>query len=142
MLNQLKDYLKGKLCVLVTHQGYCLVNADRVLCLKDGMLSEKHIEELIKESDEITNEINYDFHDTNCLVDDLKEEVEESTKLLSVYQDVYRETKTVGKVQWEIYKTYLNSGSGLAYKLFLLVVFILATTFGSFFDYYVKIWYI
>lgn len=141
VLNQLKDYLRGKLCVLVTHQVYCFVNADRVLYLKNGLLIESDVEEMITEPVGISTVKNATERVEDAEANDMKaDKVDENVKLLTKHEDVYKEQRNVGRVQYEIYKKYLESGGGIAYKIFLFIVFTLATCFGSYFDYYVKIW--
>lgn len=153
--NLIKEYLKDKLCLLITHQQYYLKESDQIVYLKDGqilingnyddVLKSNHGKELLlnkidfdEDCDNDEEDIETRMNDINCGTLD-EDELNESTQLLDK-KNVYYETKNTGRVNPKMYGTYLNSGSGIMYKIYLTIIFILATVFTVFFDYYVKRW--
>lgn len=116
------EFLKGKICIWVTHSAKSIKEADQVLVLSHGMLKStlkpKNIneEEIMKIIDNVGDfGMRKPANDEN---DDTKnEEGDEITALLGserqVKPNLYKEKKKVGAVDWSVFRRYFNFGGGL-----------------------------
>ncbi|KAJ8978759.1 hypothetical protein NQ317_017482 [Molorchus minor] len=126
----IKNYLKDKICILVTQTASHIQEADNVVIMDKaeiksvGKPNEKiihEVEELVCKDDNLEKEV----------IDDEDEEKEEEkgeeTKLLEAEQitkkKVYSEVKKQGEVEFATYKKYLVFGGGICLMLFNLVLF-------------------
>lgn len=156
--NCIKDFLRKKLCLIVTHQRQYLKEVDKVLYLKDGkLLMEGRYEEIIKSDygDEmIKNHIDFDNHQQADIIVTSKTTTTTTTKSELEYdgdvtteiselidkKNVYHEVKKEGKVDFETYKTYFKSGNGLLIAILVFLLFIMSQISATYFDKYVTSW--
>ncbi|XP_018569050.1 probable multidrug resistance-associated protein lethal(2)03659 [Anoplophora glabripennis] len=120
----IKRFLKGKLCILVTHNAKHINSADRVVILENGTIKFQGNE------DNLPNDILSNIEDTN-VKDGTKKVVEneiiedEKTVLLKSERNlrkkgVYFETKKEGSVSGDVYWKYFKFGGGIL--LFGLII--------------------
>lgn len=146
--NCIRGFLKDKLCLIITHQQQYLRELDKVLYLKNGrLLMEGTFDELLQSElreEILRNQIDFDNENQVTIIPNKYEEIDEgdlteTTKLLDK-KHVYHEEQKEGGIDADMYKIYFKSGSGIAYMLFVILLFFLATLFGSYFDIFVKNW--
>ncbi|XP_044266059.1 probable multidrug resistance-associated protein lethal(2)03659 [Tribolium madens] len=138
----IKEFLKDKLCILVTHQLQYLNNADKIIVMKDGkiemqgsylelkisgldfskLLSHFHTEEEFKEDENVR------------LVENSNDESCEDDPLLE------KEFMESGSIKTSLYLSYFKCGGGLCNAFLMFLVFVGAQVVASTYDYYVAYW--
>ncbi|KAK9870542.1 hypothetical protein WA026_008104 [Henosepilachna vigintioctopunctata] len=148
----IKNYLSNKLCILVTHNTDLLCYADNVIIMEhckivfSGKPCEIPIEHLRTEQIPHDNvqESDYESH--------IKEEKQcdgdltnESTMLLSKSKEgfrdnIYKEIKKPGKVDLEVYSSYIRYGGGLIMIAGLCSLHIICEVSQGFAEKYLSNW--
>ncbi|XP_023244547.1 multidrug resistance-associated protein 4-like isoform X3 [Centruroides sculpturatus] len=152
------EYLKDKICILVTHQIQFLNSACRILALKKGkcefignfkqlenlqmntgiLPKEKVSENIDIESavfNDDDNEIRSFQCDTNDDIKDRNKSNEETEKNQSP-----RDNEGVKKPGISVYKSYVNAGAGLFFKIVILSTLIISQSFTTASDYWLIKW--
>ncbi|XP_060850142.1 probable multidrug resistance-associated protein lethal(2)03659 isoform X2 [Rhopalosiphum padi] len=161
----IKDYLKEKTCILITHQIQYLSSVDQIVLMESAnILAENSYQEdqssdldfkkLSKSLEETTD---YEIDDTNASINN---SVEQLTSLscqgsiasisssiddneLNETQDApieVAETRSSGKVSRSIYSLYISSGGNAFSLLFLLFISLFTQMLGTGGDYWLIYW--
>ncbi|KAL1513310.1 hypothetical protein ABEB36_002732 [Hypothenemus hampei] len=136
----IKEYLKNKLVVLVTHQFQYLNAIERIYFLENGQVQTSgNYEDLLK--------FNKEF--TTLLRDYDKEVVVDNTETINTNITLKNnpkipankeETRNTGKISWNVYKSYIFSGGSNFHIAMLFSGFVLSQTAASLTDYFQSIW--
>ncbi|XP_008195764.2 probable multidrug resistance-associated protein lethal(2)03659 isoform X1 [Tribolium castaneum] len=139
----IKEFLRDKICILVTHQLQYLHNAEKIIVMEDGkiemqgsyvelktsgldftkLLSQFHTEEEIKEEEKVRS-LEHSIDDGGCEDDPLLE----------------KEFMERGSIKTSHYLSYFKCGGGLCNAVLMLLVFVGAQVVASASDYYVAYW--
>lgn len=143
--NCIKTFLKVKLVVLVTHTNSFLRECDKVLELKEGNLQNMIIPE---EANSLSTKIDsYEsilcknvLNSRNQKTMAKNEEFLENDPLLKRNNDkygIYHENKKEGKVDYAMYRYYIESVGGWVKLAWIFLVFITSQISTSLFDYFI-----
>lgn len=142
--NCIKEYLKNKICVIVTHQRHHLKDVDKIIYLRDGKVliegtydmitSSNYAEELLKNQIDLDN-----VNEEEILIDDSNVDVTEIDQLLTK-RIVFKENQKMGKVDFAMYKTYFESAKKPFLLLIIIILFLVAQGSASYFDYFITRW--
>lgn len=153
----MRDYLKGKVVILVTHQLQYLRNADQIVILKHGKveavgsydsLRETGLDfaQLLaapssKEEDETTDSDS--FKRSNSLYK--RQNSESSMDSATIEGDSTeptpnQEKQQEGSIGYYVYKAYAKASGGYTVIFFLLVAFVLSQLAASGGDYFLTYW--
>nr|XP_023024510.1 probable multidrug resistance-associated protein lethal(2)03659 [Leptinotarsa decemlineata] len=135
----IKNYLKDKICILVSQTANHIDEADNVIIMDRGQIVDsgkpnekiiQEVREMVLEDDDLENDVIEDEEDT---------EKDEESKLLETEQttvgkNIYREVKKEGKVNLVVYHKYIVFGGGLIMVLVNLVLVITTQTTQSLAD--------
>lgn len=144
--NCIKEHLRDKLCLLVTHQQQYLKACDNIIYLKDGQIqAQGSYQDLLeaKFDEMLQNQIDFqhvraDFMDNN--EETTNENIYDEASKLIKKERAYYEEKKEGKVDWKYYKIYVKSGGPVVYVPFLLGLFFCAQFAATSFDFLVSRW--
>ncbi|RZC40224.1 multidrug resistance-associated protein, partial [Asbolus verrucosus] len=148
----IKEFLRGKICVLITHQLQYLSSVDKIVVMEDGeiemegqytqlqtsgldftkLLGQLHVgEEKIEEENRKTEE-----QKIKSMEDPLtnEDECSEDGPLLE------SENMKSGSVKSSLYLSYFKSGGGYYNAALMLILFIGAQVVANASDYYVTYW--
>ncbi|XP_067134883.1 ATP-binding cassette sub-family C member 4-like isoform X2 [Centruroides vittatus] len=151
------EYLKDKICILVTHQIQFLNSACKILALKKGkceffgnfnelenlemptILSKKEVSEsgidletAVFNDDDIIGSFQCDMNDDIEDRNKSNEEVEN--------KQTSHDNEECKKLEISVYKSYVNAGAGLFFKIVILSMLITAQTLTSASDYWLIKW--
>lgn len=143
----ISSYLCDKTCILVTHQLQYLKKVDQIIILNNGVIEAEGSYEELKDS-------GLDFAK---LLDDLPSQEEEIKKRINMRRgsvhsigsvddekldapSELQETRTVGSVSSEVYKSYFKSGGHCCTIIVLFFLFLLAQVAASSGDYFISYW--
>ncbi|XP_063908432.1 probable multidrug resistance-associated protein lethal(2)03659 isoform X2 [Zophobas morio] len=140
----IREFLKGKICVLVTHQLQYLSDVDRIVVMKNGEI----------ESEGTFNELQTKGLDFGKLLEQFKNEDqgEESKKWEEGVDDeelkdddnekplVETEKVKRGSIKWSLYLKYLKAGGGTTMVLVMSTLFLSAHSVANAGDYYISYW--
>ncbi|KAF5283707.1 hypothetical protein FQR65_LT13742 [Abscondita terminalis] len=150
----IKEYLKEKTIILVTHQVQHLKEVDRIIILENGKIKiEGTYQELqssgldfakllrkdsikdIDEEDDIELPLRKGSYQRQNSVVNLKKSEKVGEEPL-----VVEEQRTSGSVSGSVYIKYFKSGANTFWILLLILIFLLAQFFASFADYFLAYW--
>jgi ATP-binding cassette, subfamily C (CFTR/MRP), member 1 len=112
--------MAGKTRILVTHQLHVLAKADRIFCMREGVIVEQGTyKELLSDKGNFARLI-----DKFCGNDETKKENEDETKPVEISKDKKKksrrdkglmmlEERATGSVAWAVYKEYINAAGGI-----------------------------
>lgn len=143
----ISNYLCDKTCILVTHQLQYLKKVDQIIILNNGVIEAEGSYEELKDSgldfakllddlplqdEEIKKRINMRRGSVHSIgsVDD--EKIEAPSEL--------QESRTMGSVSTQVYKSYFKSGGNLCTIISLFLLFLLAQLAASSGDYFISHW--
>lgn len=153
----MRDYLKGKIVILITHQLQYLQNADQIVILKHGKveavgsydsLRETGLDfaQLLaapsgKEEDDSTDTESfkksgslYKRQSSESSMDSAAADGEPSEPVIN------EEKRQKGSIGFEIYKAYCKASGGYTVVFFLMIAFILSQLAASGGDYFLTYW--
>ncbi|XP_067128897.1 ATP-binding cassette sub-family C member 4-like [Centruroides vittatus] len=152
----IKEYLKEKVCILVTHQIQFLNSTTKILVLNKGKceffgnynqmkISERYAgnsweNEIVKSSMELSTVC---FNDKEILDNkqvDVHQDVEVNNNVNTNHKQRREEDKRHGVVGLSVYKAYVNAGAGLFLKFLILIMLFLTQAVYSFSDYWIIKW--
>uniref|UniRef100_A0A8C4Y8S2 ATP-binding cassette sub-family C member 5 n=1 Tax=Gopherus evgoodei TaxID=1825980 RepID=A0A8C4Y8S2_9SAUR len=133
----IKEALKGKTVVLVTHQLQYLEFCDEVILLEDGEIYERGThKDLMKEKGRYAQ-----------LIQNLYMEQAKVTKCIlfvcvvaPVNQLVRKEEKQEGSVTWKTYHAYIKASGGFIMSSFVVLLFILMIGCSTFSNWWLSFW--
>ncbi|XP_023241664.1 multidrug resistance-associated protein 4-like isoform X1 [Centruroides sculpturatus] len=155
------EYMKDKICILVTHQIQFLNSACKILALKKGKCefigNFKQLENLETHTDILrTEEVSENSIDLESAVfnnnndDDkigsfqyaINDDIEDRSKSNEATENnqTPREKEGVKKPGFSVYKSYVNAGAGLFFKIVILSMLITAQFLTSVSDYWLIKW--
>ncbi|KAJ8923375.1 hypothetical protein NQ315_001933 [Exocentrus adspersus] len=126
----INGFLKGKLCVLVTHNAKHISSADKVIILEKGEIKFDASEENLSKALLLAME-NNDVKETKTesADDEVAGDEDENTKLLKSdtaikRKGVYDETKKEGSVSGDVYSQYFKFGGGALFFALILMSYV------------------
>ncbi|XP_023219034.1 multidrug resistance-associated protein 4-like, partial [Centruroides sculpturatus] len=148
------EYLKDKICVLVTHQTQFLNSSSKILVLNKGrcelignynemknlemlkgIISNQEIaensidlESVLFEDNEIIDNTQFTIFDTNNGDEDAEN------------KQTPRDDDEQGEVKILVYKAYVNAGAGVLFKIIILIMLVVSQSFISASDYWIIKW--
>ncbi|KAF0706159.1 putative multidrug resistance-associated protein lethal(2)03659, partial [Aphis craccivora] len=160
----IKDYLKEKTCILITHQIQYLSSVDQIVLMENAnILAEGSYQELqssgldftklLKSSEETTDgEIDSTNVTNNSLeqlsnlsrqgsIKSIASSIDEN-KLNGTQAEPVEvaETRSSGKVSHSVYLSYISAGGNAFKILFLLLICIFTQVLGTAGDYWISYW--
>lgn len=123
----LLDFLKGKICILISQNPLHIEKADSVVILNEGKMlffgDSKNITKDIV--DDFTEKMNEENETRNKEVSTI---TEQKTSLIETEQqqfkkNVFTEAKKTGKVGLDIYRKYFQYGGGILVFSFVILLF-------------------
>ncbi|XP_026805630.1 probable multidrug resistance-associated protein lethal(2)03659 isoform X2 [Rhopalosiphum maidis] len=161
----IKDYLKEKTCILVTHQIQYLSSVEQIVLMENAtILVEGSYQELqssgldftklLKSSEETTD---YEIDDINASINNSVEQLTSISRqgsIASISSSIdnnelnetqdepieVAETRSSGKVSRSIYLSYISSGGNAFSLLFLLFISLFTQMLGTGGDYWLSYW--
>ncbi|XP_063913119.1 probable multidrug resistance-associated protein lethal(2)03659 [Zophobas morio] len=134
----IKDYLKGKCVILVTHQIQYLSSVDKMYLVVNGAIAVSGNYQELQASGEdfakvLNNTENFDHEEVLVAngTTDTKEGVE---------QDEEEENRTSGKVSKEVYMSYIRASGSYCIFLVMILLFVLTEIFATGSDYFITFW--
>ncbi|XP_023241146.1 multidrug resistance-associated protein 4-like isoform X1 [Centruroides sculpturatus] len=154
------EYLKDKICILVTHQIQFLNSACKILALKKGKCESignfKQLENLemhtgiLPKKEVSENSIDLEsavFHDDGddkieSFQCDMNDKIEDRNKSNENAEDnqTPHDNEEFNKPGISVYKSYINAGAGLFLKIVILSTLIIAQSLTSASDYWLIKW--
>ncbi|XP_070499202.1 probable multidrug resistance-associated protein lethal(2)03659 [Chironomus tepperi] len=156
--NCIKNFLKDKLVILVTHQLQYLQGVDQIILLEDGKIQATGSFENLKNS-------GLDFanllpEQENVEEDDESEngDISEDTRLLKKQESTIskkseqedekvdkkkmdmKEKRAEGSIEWNVYGKYFQATGGYLIITFIMTFFALAQVIASISDYFLSYW--
>lgn len=141
----IKNFLRDKLVVLVTHNTNHIGEMDNVIIFSNGTVKSS-----LKPTEISEKEILIDIIDEKDTLDEdadenesESEKVTEKSKLITetaVEKKIYGETKQTGSVSYQIYSKYIQFGGGYFAGFIVLVIFASAQVVISYSDKLVSTW--
>lgn len=136
----IKEFLKDKLVLFVSHQKYFLKETDKLIVLNSGRIETVGTaDELEKIKLDIVENVHND-EENKAGGEAGKGDAEESTLIEKKKVGIYHEEKKEGGVNFETYKTYMNAAGGWVIVVLIVLVFLVAQVCSSWFDYYISQW--
>uniref|UniRef100_A0A8C8SY07 ATP-binding cassette sub-family C member 5 n=1 Tax=Pelusios castaneus TaxID=367368 RepID=A0A8C8SY07_9SAUR len=141
----IKEALKEKTVVLITHQLQYLEFCDEVILLEDGETYERGThKDLMKEKGRYAQLIQ-NLHmeqakDKNDSSGSSYEGVENPGNITPVNQLVQKEEKQEGSVTWKTYHTYIKASGGFILSFFVVLLFILMIGSSTFSNWWLSFW--
>lgn len=139
--------MAGKTRILVTHQLHVLAKADRIFCMREGVIVEQGTyEELLSDKGNFARLI-----DKFCGNDETKKENEDEKKPVEISKDKKKksrrdkglmmlEERATGSVAWAVYKEYINAAGGMWVIPAVIGSVILANTVNITTSYWLSSW--
>ncbi|XP_063908439.1 probable multidrug resistance-associated protein lethal(2)03659 isoform X2 [Zophobas morio] len=140
-----KEFLRDKICILITHQLQYLSSADKIIVLEDGCVEMEGTYTELQTSGLDFTKLMAQFH--------TEEETGDEDKIRSVEKSsdvdeqdledgplLEKEGMESGGVKFGLYLSYFKAGGGLCNAVFMLAVFIGAQVVASASDYFVTYW--
>ncbi|XP_023241669.1 multidrug resistance-associated protein 4-like [Centruroides sculpturatus] len=156
------EYLKDKICILVTHQIQFLNSACRILALKKGkcefignskqlenleahtgILPKKEVSEnYIDLESAVFNDDDDDDDKIESFQCDMNDEIEDRNKSNEKAEDnqTPRDNEEFKKPGISVYKSYVNAGAGLFFKIVILSTLIISQSLTCASDYWLIKW--
>ncbi|XP_023235793.1 multidrug resistance-associated protein 4-like isoform X3 [Centruroides sculpturatus] len=151
------EYLKDKICILVTHQIQFLNSASKILVLKKGKCEffgnfnelenlEIHTDVLRKDVSENSIDLETAVFNDNDIIGipqcDMNDDIEESNKSNeeSENNQTLHDNEGVKKLGISVYKSYVNAGAGNFFKIVILSMLITAQSLICASDYWLIKW--
>ncbi|KAJ8980285.1 hypothetical protein NQ317_005204 [Molorchus minor] len=154
--NCIKEYLKDKVVILVTHQLQYLKKADQIVLLKDGLIKGKGTyNQLVKGASSFAHLLEEQQTPTE---DESEDELERVIRVVSIGSaafnsmidieglkrkpdpGMYAEMRTSGTIDLKNYKEYFRAGANCCGVFVMVGFFILAQVFASLSDWFVSTW--
>ncbi|XP_023231345.1 multidrug resistance-associated protein 4-like isoform X1 [Centruroides sculpturatus] len=152
------EYLKDKICILVTHQVQFLNSASKILVLNKetceiidnyntienlemltGIWSDKEIAEKRMElKTELFNDDKIIENTQSNISDDIKDS--NNTNVENENKKIPRDDEEDGTIGISVYKEYLNAGASFLFKMFLLIMLVVAQSVTNVSDYWLVKW--
>lgn len=123
----IRDYLKNKSVVLVTHQTQYLGDVDRVVVLENGKISVLGHPKEIKIQD-------YLLSDGDVEVKDEEQQMEYGE------MNEVKEQRSYGDISKRVYHGYIKAGGGFCAAFVVMQLFAYSQIFASGADYFVTFW--
>lgn len=146
--NCIKGFLKGKICVLNTHQLQYLTNADAICIMKDGQIQVQGDYETLQSSGYDFAKLLKEFSSKDDLdeveatkkvrADSGMEEDEDESE--DEAPEVAKEVLGKGSIKGSVYKEYFRSGGNWLLIIMLVVAFISSQGVVSLGDFVVSYW--
>lgn len=140
----IKEFLKDKICILVTHQLQYLNSAEKIIVMEDGKIEmEGNYLQLINSGLDFTKLV-AQFQTDEEIKEDEKVRSIDNFKIDEEYSEddplLEKEFMESGSIKPSLYLQYFKNGGGLCNAFFMMLVFICAQVVASAYDYYVAFW--
>ncbi|XP_046746905.1 ATP-binding cassette sub-family C member 4-like [Diprion similis] len=154
----IKDFLKGKTRILVTHQLQFLGQVDDVIIIDRGKVmcqgtydelaetslfhelssTEMEVDEVVKEADE-SHENDVDDMAADA-TEDCTDELKKADKNTEESEDLNEEEIAKGRMSIQVYKGYFLAGGNPCMLILLIVIFIIAQVVANTSNYWLSYW--
>ncbi|XP_067135107.1 ATP-binding cassette sub-family C member 4-like [Centruroides vittatus] len=152
------EYLKEKICILVTHQVQFLNSASKVLVLCKGKCeyignyneieNVKTVLEISSEEGAAENnmELETALFNNDELIENTEADVSDNTEDCNINVEdedkkIQPDDEGVGTRELSVYKEYFNAGKGFFFKTVLLVILIVTQAITNASDFWLVKWY-
>lgn len=130
----IREFLKKKICVLVTHQHQFASEVDHVVILESGSIIRQGSYENVKDDIKNCFETSQKSENVNSQTD--RNSASEKKSITSAS----KESRRKGKVSWDVYKEYLNVFGHPCIVFLIVMLFILSQFSASSSDYLIGYW--
>lgn len=153
-----KGLLRNRTVILATHQLTVLEAADKVILMNgDGTIDFGTVDDLIEENTTfrtlIENNVDIKGEESPSEVETKSDNVKEKTAQSSIFRHrvhsdppnlengktIAEEEKAINAIGWNIYKKYLNLGSGV-FRVFAIPIFFALIVVATFFQLFTNTW--
>lgn len=141
------EFLKGKICILITHQLQYLKNADKILILKDGSVVGQGTYTELQSSGldfaKLLEEYQTDEEDENSKKA-MRSRTYSEKECINEEQDqeLAKETMATGSITSNVYWKYFRAGGGVLALLLLAASFICSQVAANAGDLFLTYWYV
>lgn len=146
-----KNFLKDKTVVLITHQHHLLKHADKIIYLEEGRVcaegsysdllnSGLDLKKIMKFEDETSNDKNRLTMESVGLLSSDEDEKNEENDEEKAEEVEESESKTLGSIGLRTYKKYLSATGSIFLVFFTVVVCIFCQLSSTGADYFVTYW--
>ncbi|XP_033100013.1 multidrug resistance-associated protein 4-like [Anneissia japonica] len=151
----IRESLKDKPCILVTHQLQYLENVDKILVMKDGQVagygtyselqsSGIDFATLLKEPENKDDVISNQESTTGIMAGSQQfsstGSLESSKGIDSAAENEGKESKAIGTVSFRVYRRYIGAGGGICFLLLYVLANILVQTLYNASDWWLSYW--
>ncbi|CAF0985467.1 unnamed protein product [Rotaria sordida] len=131
----IKDYLQDKICILVTHQIQFLQDATKIIVLDNGKMiqmgtyvellsSSLSFARLLEDINQHEEEFHTNIQKQQSLISSIESETDNKEDLTNLYTHI--DKKQEEKIQWHVYKSYLQAGLGTIFGFIIIILFFTA----------------
>lgn len=147
--NCIKNFLKDKIVILVTHQLQYLQSVDQIMLLDSGKVQSVGTFKSLKESGldftkflpENDETIDEEKFQRSISVQSQKSDDKLEKKEIETKKKVENtEKRAVGSIGWQIYDAYFRATGGYLILSFIMVFFVVAQLMASAGDYFLAFW--
>lgn len=141
----IKEFLKDKTVILVTHQLQYLSQVDHIVVMNHGQISTQGSYDKIREADVEFQKILENYKENGDDVKAKKVKKQTSTAVVksskkNLEQKVAKETQQLGKVQSTVYKNYFRAVNNISFVTFVALLFVLTQIVDSCLSIFISIW--
>ncbi|XP_055381149.1 probable multidrug resistance-associated protein lethal(2)03659 [Condylostylus longicornis] len=152
--NCVQEFLKDKICILVTHQLQYLKNVQHLVLINSGKIQAKGSYKTLKELNEFSflTQAHDEAGETESIHSSIssKSESEKKIELIQRLTSVQendqgenrKEKQEIGAVKFDVYKSYFKALNNLCWFLTVALLFIFARAVLSAVDYFISRWVI
>ncbi|KAL3282146.1 hypothetical protein HHI36_005341 [Cryptolaemus montrouzieri] len=145
-----KEYLVGKMCLLVTHKTKFLDQADNIVIMEKGTMRYSGTYDYIPE-DFLQKYEKTEFIDEDKMpileldnIEEKMDEIDDSTALIEnkgkQRENIYNESKNNGQVDFKVYNNYFNFGGGLIMVTSILFLHIICESSFALSEKFISEW--
>ncbi|KAF5283709.1 hypothetical protein FQR65_LT13744 [Abscondita terminalis] len=143
----IKEFLRNKTVILITHQFQYLKDVDYIIILESGVIKAEGTFQKLQNSGvnfvkllkQDCSQIENAIFDNNTCLQDQTSTTRLVEKVCKEPQQI-KEQRTSGTVSSYVYTTYFKSGANTLIIIIVALLFILAQFIGSFADYFLAYW--
>lgn len=143
----IKQFLKDKICILITHQLQYLKNADKIVIINDGVIEMEGKYEELQSSGLDFAKLLHEFNSTEEH-EELENQKVRSRKNSELYPknddeitpEIEGELLSQGSIKASIYAEYFRSGGNWFMILLLVLAFLLSQTAANGGEYFLTYW--
>ncbi|XP_055381053.1 probable multidrug resistance-associated protein lethal(2)03659 [Condylostylus longicornis] len=152
--NCVQEFLKDKICILVTHQLQYLKNVKNLVLINSGRIQAKGSYKALKELNEFSllTQAQDEAAETESIHSSISSK-SESEKKMNLIQELTKikeedggedrkEKQEIGAIKFDVYKSYFKSLNNFCWFLSVVLLFVFARAALSIVDYFISRWVI